>query len=73
MAKVKKTFKVGQKATMLFHGAGVTSKEKHVVSKVTKDEIWLDCGDDHEWCFNRKTGHCRNDNTMFGFRRELEL
>jgi hypothetical protein len=35
-------FKKGQKVTVLVHGAGVTSKEAHVVEKVTKKEVFVD-------------------------------
>jgi len=61
--------KVGDKATMLFHGAGVTSKEKMSVTKVTANQITLD----GKWIFNAHTGRCINDLNDFGFWRELAL
>ena len=62
--------KKGDNATMLFHFAGLTSKEACVVSKVHKDNtVTLDNG--HR--FNVSTGVCVNDNTYMGARRELDV
>lgn len=61
--------KVGDKAVMLFHCAGVISKEKLPVTKVTQNQVTLD----GKWIFNAHTGRCINDVTDFDCRRELAL
>jgi hypothetical protein len=72
MKKHPKTYKKGDTAKMFFHGAGVTSKENHIVEKVTKKEVWL-FNEDKPWRFNKFNGQCLNDVNDFGFWRELEV
>lgn len=76
--KTKKTpvFKVGGKATMLFHGFGLVSKEVKEVLAVNKDgSITLETDDDPARCkrFDAKTGACLNDTTDFGCYRTLKV
>ena len=60
--------------TMLFHGAGVTSKEKHKVLLVKGNVITVDDGDEEDRRrFDVTTGKCLNDNNFMGFSREIEL
>lgn len=69
------TLKVGDTATMLFHGFGMVSEEVHEVIHVDGDVITLETDEDFDKCFrfNTKTGRCRNDNTFGGCHRTLKL
>jgi hypothetical protein len=71
--------KKGKKITLYFHGAGTVSKEKRTVIDftdaviTTNETIHPDNGHGEEnERFDRKTGKCLNDNTMFGFKRTID-
>ena len=75
IAKVVK-YKVGDSATMLFHGFGEVSEEKHEITAVNKDgSITLETDEDSEKRkrFDTKTGRCLNDTTDFGCYRTLKI
>lgn len=67
-----------EKQTMLmnFHCAGVISKEEMYVVNEDNEFVYL-CDDedgyDTVWQFNKKTGECINDNTMFGSKRTIDV
>ena len=64
---------VGAEIEMAFYGAGVTSREKHIISNFDSKFIWISTenskGDFYK--FDRKTGKCLNDNTFGGFSRTI--
>lgn len=69
----------GEKIKMFFSCAGVVSEEERIVKKfddktITTDEtIHPDNSKKEEYeKFDRKTGRCLNDNTMFGGRRFID-
>ena len=70
--------KKGQKIKLYFHCAGVVSEEERVVKKFNKDFVWTDetihpdSGGEELERFDRKTGKCVNDNTMFGAKRRID-
>lgn len=68
-------FKIGDKATMNFHCAGVVSQEEYEVCLIDGDSITLSTDEDIDKCykFNIKTGACINDNTTFGAKRTLKV
>lgn len=70
--------KKGDIATMLFHCAGVTTKEQWPVLKVLKSKnIVILHTDEYEekecYKFDMTTGECLNDNTDFGCKRTLKI
>jgi len=75
MKKVAKSYKKGQKVTMLFHGFGLVSKEKHEILDVKGDVITLGTDEDVNKCkkFHTKSGACLNDTVDFGCYRTLKL
>lgn len=60
-----------KKIIMHFHCAGVVSDEEVEVIKETKTTITVD-DSDNERVFDKKTGKCLNDNTVFGARRTID-
>jgi hypothetical protein len=64
-------FKVGETATMEFHGGGVVSEEELEIVNIEGDFVFLDDGDgcDYGWKFDVNTGKCLNDNTFLGCKR----
>lgn len=72
--KVKPTgLAVGAEIEMAFHGAGVTSLEKHIISNFDAKHIWITTENSKGefYKFDRKTGKCLNDNTFGGFSRTI--
>lgn len=70
--------KKGDTVKLYFRCAGVVSEENRTVRTVTKDCITTDetlhpdkGGEEYEK-FDRKTGKCLNDNTMFGGSRRID-
>lgn len=65
-------FKKGQAVIRYLTGAGVTTKEDAVVSKVTKAGVWLDngSGNDPSGPFDPITG--RSEPGAFGFSSRIE-
>lgn len=64
--------KIGKCITMYFHCFGTTSKEKTKVVDISDDYVYLERDDDRTWKFDRKTGECLNDETMFGAKRTID-
>lgn len=76
---MKKKLKPGDKITMYFKMAGVTSTEKRKILAIdkntitTENEITPDGSDEREnEIFSRTTGKCLNDNTTFGASRSID-
>jgi len=63
--------KIGDMITMSFSCFGETSKEKWRVCKFDDNEVTLE-NDCDEYVFDRKTGRCKNDNAMWGAKRNIK-
>lgn len=70
--------KKGKKITLYFHAAGVISEEDRIIKDIDAKVITTDTtlhpdkgGEEYER-FDRKTGKCLNDNTIFGCKRRID-
>jgi len=63
-----------KKVTMFFHCAGIISKEKFEIREETDTIVILDTDENINRCFifNKNTGQCLNDETIFDCKRTIK-
>jgi len=63
---------VGDKITLNFHCAGVTSHEEMTILEFDNKTVTTDDCEEGR-IFDRKTGKCLNDNASFGAKRTINI